>query len=579
MVLSVTASSRGTPASDAVPQAIHANSQCTSTPSSISERENANATSESLPRGWECRIDSKGRKYYVDHNTCTTTWVPPLSVGTTPYSEDAPLPGGWEWRLDHKGRKYYLNHSTRTTTWLRPPPLEVVTRDLGPLPAGWEIRIVPGNKSTYFVDHNTRTTTWEDPRIIPYPKDPISLFRRKLLYLRRMQRQEVLPGTFELSISRGHIVRDSLAVLRKTNPSDLRRRLRIKFKGEASEVKTMASIQREWLELLLEDLLDPNFGLFVKDNPTSKLLRINPTPSSTPNHLEYFKFLGRIHGLAVFHGFLIDPILVPLFYPVLVSSIDQKSGPEKNALLNAVGKVSSHSNGKRIFNTSKLVDRRTGKLFSLEIKTFDQGFEFVNEEDEVELLEAITLNLCAPDAILQLQAFMDGFWELIQKRDLFLGYSQSEFEKLVGGVALINRDACSTYTVEEFGDDSKPDLHLEWFWKIVQSWSKDRQHALFFYMTGLKRVPITDQIKVIKAPDGEIQRVTVLGNVERTVPERYDDTPEHILFLPPFDSYEAMEDSLLSVIHDYSWQETTLASDLEILSLADVEEMGISKDP
>lgn len=72
-------------------------------------------------------------------------------------------------------------------------------------------------------------------------------------------------------------------------------------------------------------------------------------------------------------------------------------------------------------------------------------------------------------------------------------------------------------------------------------------------MTGLKRVPATDQIKVIKAPDGEIQRVTVLGNVERTVPERYDDTPEHVLFIPPFDSYEAMENNLLAVIHDCNW--------------------------
>lgn len=78
----------------------------------------------------------------------------------------------------------------------------------------------------------------------------------------------------------------------------------------------------------------------MKDKFTGKL-GINPTSNSIPNYLEYFKFVGRIHGLAIFHGFLIDPILVPIFYPVLASSIEQKPGPEKNALLNSVGKVTT----------------------------------------------------------------------------------------------------------------------------------------------------------------------------------------------------------------------------------------------
>lgn len=96
-----------------------------------------------------------------------------------------------------------------------------------------------------------------------------------------------------------------------------------------------------------------------------------------------------------------------------------------------------------MFNTSKLIDRRTRSFFTLEIKTLETGFEFVNDEDEAELLEAITFDLCATDAALQLQAFMDGFWELIRRRDMFLGYTQSEFEKLIGGVSVMNRYALS----------------------------------------------------------------------------------------------------------------------------------------
>lgn len=48
-------------------------------------------------------------RYYVDHNTRSTSWERPQ-----------PLPPGWEVRRDPRGRVYYVDHNTRTTTWQRP---------------------------------------------------------------------------------------------------------------------------------------------------------------------------------------------------------------------------------------------------------------------------------------------------------------------------------------------------------------------------------------------------------------------------------------------------------------------------
>ena len=187
-----------------------------------------------LPRGWEQQVDNKGRTYYLDHNTHTTTWVrPSASAPLLDDDEDLPpLPGGWEWRIDSKGRKYYLDHNTRTTTWTRPPPLDVAAKELGPLPVGWEIRVLPGNRSTYFVDHNTRTTTWQDPRTAPYRMDPTSLFRRKLQYLYRMQRQDIESGVFRISIRRDHIVEDSFTTINKASVQNLKRQPKVIFEGE-----------------------------------------------------------------------------------------------------------------------------------------------------------------------------------------------------------------------------------------------------------------------------------------------------------------------------------------------------------
>jgi len=40
-----------------------------------------------LPPGWELRLDSKGRPYYADHNTRTTTYIHPAFAKQQPKSE------------------------------------------------------------------------------------------------------------------------------------------------------------------------------------------------------------------------------------------------------------------------------------------------------------------------------------------------------------------------------------------------------------------------------------------------------------------------------------------------------------
>ncbi len=86
----------------------------------------------SLPTGWEERYTPEGRPYYVDHNTRTTTWVDPrrqtiirvmgpngqsTSLQPQTISQLGPLPSGWEMRLTSTARVYFVDHNTKTTTW------------------------------------------------------------------------------------------------------------------------------------------------------------------------------------------------------------------------------------------------------------------------------------------------------------------------------------------------------------------------------------------------------------------------------------------------------------------------------
>jgi len=86
-----------------------------------------------LPLGWEERRTPEGRPYFVDHHTRTTTWTdprratqPPPSAVVRPATNPnlGPLPSGWEMRLTSTGRVYFVDHNTRTTSWDDPrlPP-------------------------------------------------------------------------------------------------------------------------------------------------------------------------------------------------------------------------------------------------------------------------------------------------------------------------------------------------------------------------------------------------------------------------------------------------------------------------
>ena len=257
-----------------------------------------------LPPGWEIRIDNLGRKYYVDHNTRSTTWTRPQTgaaenpTATRPVHPTAPpraplaqlnggpssrriladdmlesnngggrvqrgtlnasaspqnaapdaavstpnsLPQGWEQRFTPEGRPYFVDHNTRTTTWVDPrtrtagQQTQPRSSALGPLPAGWEMRLT-ATARVYFVDHNTRTTTWDDPRLpascgadVPqYKRD----FRRKLVYFRSQPAMRTQPGNCQIRIRRNHIFEDSFTEIMRQTPTDLKKRLMIKFDGE-----------------------------------------------------------------------------------------------------------------------------------------------------------------------------------------------------------------------------------------------------------------------------------------------------------------------------------------------------------
>ncbi|CAH2285521.1 NEDD4-like E3 ubiquitin- ligase WWP1 isoform X1 [Pelobates cultripes] len=231
-----------------------------------------------------------------------------------------PLPPGWERRVDSTDRVYFVNHNTKTTQWEDPRTQGLQNED--PLPEGWEIRYTREGVK-YFVDHNTKTTTFSDPRTgkssvtkgpqIAYERS----FRWKLAHFRYLCQSNALPSHVKITVSRQTLFEDSFQQIMALKPYDLRRRLYVMFRGE--EGLDYGGLAREWFFLLSHEVLNPMYCLFEYAGKSNYCLQINPASTINPDHLSYFCFIGRFIAMALFHGKFIDTGFSLPFYKRMLS--------------------------------------------------------------------------------------------------------------------------------------------------------------------------------------------------------------------------------------------------------------------
>uniref|UniRef100_A0A4W5MLS6 E3 ubiquitin-protein ligase n=1 Tax=Hucho hucho TaxID=62062 RepID=A0A4W5MLS6_9TELE len=466
---------------------------------------------ELLPTGWEQRVLPHGRVYYVDHNTKTTTW-------------ERPLPPGWEKRVDQRGRFYYVDHNTRTTTWQRPTEESVrnyeqwqsqrnqlqgamhqfsqrflyqssgapaVENDpLGALPSGWEKR--QDNGRVYFVNHNTRTTQWEDPRTQgsrtgSSPGAYDRSFRWKYHQFRFLCHSNALPSHVKISVSRQTLFEDSFQQIMNVKPYDLRRRLYIIMRGE--EGLDYGGIAREWFFLLSHEVLNPMYCLFEYAGKNNYCLQINPASSINPDHLTYFRFIGRFIAMALYHGKFIDTGFTLPFYkrmlnkkPTLkdLESID----PEFYNSIMWVKDNSLEEGGVELYFAQDM--EILGKVSTHQLKD-DGEDELVTTENKEEYISLLTDWRFTRGVEEQTKAFLDGFNEVVPLEWLRY-FDEKELELMLCGMQEIDLSDWQKNTIYRHYTKNTKQIH--WFWQVVKEMDNEKRIRLLQFVTGTCRLPV-----------------------------------------------------------------------------------------
>lgn len=428
------------------------------------------------------------------------------------------LPPLWEQRWTPEGRPYFVDHNTRTTTWVDPRRQQYIrlyggqnnangqiqqqpVSQLGPLPSGWEMRLT-NTARVYFVDHNTKTTTWDDPRLpssldqnVPqYKRD----FRRKLIYFRSQPAMRSLSGQCHVKVRRSHIFEDSFAEITRQSATDLKKRLMIKFDGE--EGLDYGGVSREFFFLLSHEMFNPFYCLFEYSAHDNYTLQINPHSGINPEHLNYFKFIGRVVGLAIFHRRFLDAFFIGALYKMVLGkavALADMEGVDADFHRSLQWMLDNDISGGILEQTFSTEDERFGVMTTEDLIPDGRNIDVTNENKKqyVDLMVKWRIEKRIAE---QFQAFKEGFHELIP-HDLINVFDERELELLIGGIAEIDVDDWKKHT--DYRGYTESDEVIQNFWKTVRSWDGEQKSRLLQFTTGTSRIPVNG-FKDLQGSDG-----------------------------------------------------------------------------
>jgi len=475
---------------------------------------------EGLPTGWTMQVAPNGRVFFIDHISKKTSWVDPRNSRPSPLPSQSNVPN----RRHHD--------------------------DLGPLPEGWEERVHTDGR-IFFIDHNNRVTQWEDPRIsnpqiagqaVPYSRD----YKRKYEYLKQqLKKPSNVPNKIEIKVRRNTILEDSYRQIHSipSNKVDtLKTKLWIEFDGEVG--LDYGGVAREWFYLLSKEMFNPYYGLFEYSATDNYTLQINPNSGvCNEEHLSYFKFIGRVAGMAVYHGKLLDGFFIRPFYkmmlgkPIELKDMESVDTEYFNSLI-----WIKENDPSELELTFQVDEENFGQTVSVELRPGGKETR-VTDENKDEYIQLVIEWRFINRVRKQMDQFLAGFNELVPL-NLIKIFDEGELELLMCGIGCIDVKDWKNNTVYK-GDYHPNHIVIQWYWRVVLSFSNEMRSRLLQFVTGTSRVPMNGFKELYGSNGPQLYTIEKWGN-----PSNYPraHTCFNRLDLPPYESYQQLRDKLIKAI-------------------------------
>ena len=370
-------------------------------------------------------------------------------------------------------------------------------------------------------------------------------FEHKKKWFDNMNKKQLPNSTsIQLSIRRPHIFEDSYHQIMNKQGLELKQgKIQIKFYNE--DGIDSGGLTREWYAELSREIFNPNYALFVKYHDTYQ-----PNISSwvNPDHLNFYKFIGRLIGKSIMENQVLDCYFTRSFYKHLLGIDINLSDLEvvDAAYYNSLKWMMENDITGVIEQTFVMEVEEFGKQQQIQLvedginKTVTNG----NKHEYVQLIVEQKLTHSISD---QLSHFKMGFYEIIDK-ELIRIFNEQELELLISGLPEIDVDDWKNNT--EYVGYSNTSPQVQWFWRSVRQLDQEGLAKLLQFITGTSKVPM-DGFKGLQGNNG-IQKFQIhkdYGGVDR-LPVAH--TCFNQLDLPLYETYEQLNKQLTLAIHECS---------------------------
>ncbi|XP_013929994.1 PREDICTED: E3 ubiquitin-protein ligase SMURF1 [Thamnophis sirtalis] len=343
----------------------------------------------------------------------------------------------------------------------------------------------------------------------------------------------------------------------KLNPTDtdavrgqivvsLQTRDRIGTGGSVVDCRGLLENEGEWLYLLCHEMLNPYYGLFQYSTDNIYTLQINPDSSINPDHLSYFHFVGRIMGLAVFHGHYINGGFTVPFYkqllgkPIQLSDLESVDPELHKSLVwileNDITPVLDH--------TFCVEHNAFGRILQHELKPNGRNVS-VTEENKKEYVRLYVNWRFMRGIEAQFLALQKGFNELIPQH-LLKPFDHKELELIIGGLDKIDlNDWKSNTRLKHCMADSNI---VKWFWQAVEAFDEERRARLLQFVTGSTRVPLQGFKALQGAAGPRLFTIHLIDANTDNLPKAH--TCFNRIDIPPYESYEKLYEKLVTAVEE-----------------------------
>ena len=375
--------------------------------------------------------------------------------------------------------------------------------------------------------------------LLNYP-ELLSFNVRSSYFRTKMKNKIDLKSLIQIKINRKNLLNSSFNVLNKISNEDFLRRICIVYNDEPGV--DAGGIVRDWFTNLIKEIFNQNYGLFICSGINNSYTP-NRLSYLNSNHLDYYKFVGRLIARALMQPQCVDAHFSASFCKQILHRVPNFDDLKEidDVLFESLKYMQNNDvDSLEMFFAINREELGVVKTIPLIENGENISVTNKNKNEYIRLRVNYFFNYETKD---QAKAFCEGFYFLIPHEKIKL-FSPSELDLMICGIPDVDIDDLRRNTEYTFPYNNDHPL-INMFFNVISEWSRDDLAKFLLFVTGSSQVPLNgfkeykDKGKAITiSPGGEKERLCVAHTCFNT------------LDLPLYESEEELNRKLLMSIQE-----------------------------